>query len=1187
MDGLDLNKFIKYCLGYIQLTRQRAFAVQQKSAVEFPKKYFELSGLLNGEEDDALGETIALPLFYDLDPKEVKKEQRDEYEKQKMFAAKIEDIYNKYRNDPFTKQIAFSFGYFEIEIPIELEGEELESIENGESEPPPKQVKIDRYPLFSLIVKIEKEEKGKYVVYAVDQDIQVNLGVLEPVLGENLYYQLLDDVGKKEMDGLFSLPLKNIEIFTEVWHKIKTVLKHTKANFDEDSFKLEEMRIAIAPRANYFLAEDLQKLAKVDQDAMKDTSLCSWTSNEGISGTSEIPEEKDLYFPFLYDKYKLKVLSVINNKGAIVQGPPGTGKSETIANLLCHLAAHGKRVLFVSQKAQALKVVKDKLRKLDVKYLFGYIPNPSSAQLGEDDEADSISPQLAGLGAHIDSMGYKFYPRKAGIAQHGDGVSGNVSLAHPTALKAKLKNDFNQTIEVQRKAWKLDQEFKALALFDLPVGNPSAFTSNFSESNRKEVNHLKDVISSAIKTTQKYDESESKNGFDGLFGKINLREKSFATATYKIKEDIARSGFDGHAQMLRGINNFMRNMRLGGVRSELPREVRDYIDQELKKDISRNDACKLFEDLHVYFCHHENLINLEQAKKKLSATLEAIGLSDKEFGAIEEVIGKTGENVTDVKEKVLRTRVLRKELHELGKLGVNPNDVTENIKDAETERRDRVALYLQNIVNRNILEKLAQGPTIRQIVARLAKAFGKSKRAFRTFDKLRKDPDNFNAIMDLIPVWIMELDDASRIIPLEAGVFDYVILDEASQCNVAYTLPVMFRAKQALFVGDSEQMRDSTVMFKSNRSFDELARRYGVPEEMQIKASQATVQSVLDIATLRGFLPVPLRYHYRSPNELIGFSNQYFYKPKSKDLIALNNTYLTYKDTNRVMLVHEVKSDWSDEISDNANVAEASEILKLFKELRDDAKYARKSVGILTFFNAQAALLRKTFEDAGFKEDEDNFKISIIEGIQGDEKDIVIYSFVIRSPEQKKRYLPLTGEGGDIRGDINRGRVNVTFSRAKLQVHCFISMPITALPEGIWIKKYLEYVQKHGEVDFYATELRPFDSYFEEEFYALLKAGLKKDYQIRNQVESCGFKLDFAVTNTRTGKQIAIECDGPTHFEDELDEEYGIYVEDDEERQRVLESAGWTFYRVKYLDWLNESFDRKAVIKNLIKLMDD
>jgi very-short-patch-repair endonuclease len=402
---------------------------------------------------------------------------------------------------------------------------------------------------------------------------------------------------------------------------------------------------------------------------------------------------------------------------------------------------------------------------------------------------------------------------------------------------------------------------------------------------------------------------------------------------------------------------------------------------------------------------------------------------------------------------------------------------------------------------------------------------------------------------------------------------------------VAYTLPVMYRSKHALFVGDSEQMRDTTVMFKSNRIFDELAHRYQIPEERQIKATGSAVQSVLDIAYNRGFKDKPLRYHYRSPSELIGFSNQWFYAPKGKELIPINSNYLTFKDTNRIMLVHEIKANDSDEFSDNVNVSEAKAILELFRDLKADNRYSNKSVGILAFFNAQAAFLRELFEKEGFKEDDDNYKISIIEGIQGDEKDIIIYSFVIRSIDQRNRYMPLTGEGGDIRGDVNRGRVNVAFSRARLQVHCFTSLSVHEMPERIWLKKYLEYIQDNGSIEFYSTDIKPFDSHFEQDFYDLIRANLKRGYKIQNQVLSCGFKIDFVISNTATGKRIAVECDGPCHFRNELDEEYGIYIETDEERQHVLEAAGWNFFRVKYSDWINEKFDRKAVLNDLVDLL--
>ena len=87
----------------------------------------------------------------------------------------------------------------------------------------------------------------------------------------------------------------------------------------------------------------------------------------------------------------------------------------------------------------------------------------------------------------------------------------------------------------------------------------------------------------------------------------------------------------------------------------------------------------------------------------------------------------------------------------------------------------------------------------------------------------------------------------------------------------------------------------------------------------------------------------------------------------------------------------------------------------------------------------------------------------------------------------------MTGEGGDIIADINRGRVNVAFSRARLQTHCFVSLPLSEVPDKIWIKKYLQYVQEHGDVSQHFSNLNPFDSYFEEEFYGIAVSLLGPD----------------------------------------------------------------------------------------------
>ena len=1181
----NLANFIRYCLSYIKLTRQRTVAAQQKFSVELPKGYFGLIGLLNGDIDGNAGELINLETFYSLDPKKVTIENQEIYNREKALANKIEEIYNKYRNDQFTKQIVFNFGCFEIEIPIEIDEDELdvEGEENKKEKYLPR-TRIDRYPLFTLPVRIEKEE-GKYVVYPVDTEVQVNIEMLESILGEDLYYQLVEEIGKYEIEGLLSLPFTEADIFINVWHKIKERLRHTDAKFDEDSFTLEEMHIALSPRANYFLAEDLRKLSELTEEEFQDTALISWTRDDELTIETDILHEKDLYFPFLYDKYQLRVMSISNNRAAIVEGPPGTGKSETIANLLCHMAATGKKTLFVSQKAQALKVVKDKLKKLNVKYLFGYIPNPRSTQLGEEDELDSVATQLSALDSHIEKMGYKLHPRGRTLKNKDtEDLNPEPSLVSVVNERLQLKESFITAIETERKIWQLHQELKNLSDYDISVSDITCFERSFPLPQWQEIKTLKADIEKLSNVIHEYREAEHGKKFDKLFSNLDLHGTKYSEAVGKIKYDVERSGYDRHSRIMRKINNTLRKLRLSKYRFQLPREILDYIDKLIDEDISRNEAKKSLENLYNCCRHYENIKELKDLKKHLQDSLYTCGTSDDEFQTLDNLVTSSQLNeIEEIKNKILRVYEIKKELEKLKTRNVN--ELSTTLKEVEKSRSERIALYIQNITDKNIVEKWKQSITVRQIIKKLAKAFGKSKRAFKTFDSLRKDPDNFNAILDLIPVWIMELDDASRIIPLEAGIFDYVILDEASQCNVAYTLPAMFRAKRALFFGDSEQMRDNTIIFKSNKSFDELAHRYHIPEELQIKATGSGVQSVLDIASLRGLFPVPLRYHYRSPNELIGFGNRYFYRPKGKELIPLNSNYLTYKNTDRIMILHHVDSDWSEEISDKVNVAEARAIFELFKELRSDDRYRDKSVGILSFFDAQATYIRDLFEKEGYKEEEDNYKVSIIEGIQGDEKDIIIYSFVIRTPDQKNKYVPLTGEGGDIQADINKGRVNVAFSRARLQVHCFVSMPIHEFPEKIWIKKYLKYVEENGKVDFYSTDLKPFDSYFEEEFYNLARSGLKRGYTIQNQVESCGFKIDFVMSETRNGKKIAVECDGPTHFSDELDEEYGIYVEDDEERQRVLEAAGWTFYRIKYSDWIDQKFDRNSVVNDIIGIL--
>ncbi|HEY0933172.1 MAG TPA: AAA domain-containing protein, partial [Trebonia sp.] len=75
-------------------------------------------------------------------------------------------------------------------------------------------------------------------------------------------------------------------------------------------------------------------------------------------------------------------LRLAEHRGVTVQGPPGTGKTHTIANLICHLVGHGKRVLVTSQKEQALAVLRDKIPE-SVRDLSVAVLGSSSASIGQ------------------------------------------------------------------------------------------------------------------------------------------------------------------------------------------------------------------------------------------------------------------------------------------------------------------------------------------------------------------------------------------------------------------------------------------------------------------------------------------------------------------------------------------------------------------------------------------------------------------------------------------------------------------------------------------------------------------------------------------------------------------------------------------------------------------------------------
>jgi very-short-patch-repair endonuclease len=78
----------------------------------------------------------------------------------------------------------------------------------------------------------------------------------------------------------------------------------------------------------------------------------------------------DVFAPLNADSSQLVAIDASTKaQDFVLEGPPGTGKSETIANIICHNLAKGKKVLFVAEKMAALNVVYSRLHKIGLDHL--------------------------------------------------------------------------------------------------------------------------------------------------------------------------------------------------------------------------------------------------------------------------------------------------------------------------------------------------------------------------------------------------------------------------------------------------------------------------------------------------------------------------------------------------------------------------------------------------------------------------------------------------------------------------------------------------------------------------------------------------------------------------------------------------------------------------------------------------
>lgn len=396
--------------------------------------------------------------------------------------------------------------------------------------------------------------------------------------------------------------------------------------------------------------------------------------------------------------------------------------------------------------------------------------------------------------------------------------------------------------------------------------------------------------------------------------------------------------------------------------------------------------------------------------------------------------------------------------------------------------------------------------------------------------------EDFAPLLEAFPCWAVTTQVASESLPLEPGLFDVAIIDESSQCDIAGCIPILFRAKRAIIVGDDKQLPHLSFLEKAKEQ--SFLNKYNIPDKYQLMWRYRT-NSLFDVAHYYSTSSVLLDEHFRSYPEIIEFSNKEFYGSRLKIMKRRVSADKTCCIELNVLDNARVDPD------STRNMAEVEKIMeKIHGIIQGDENC---SIGIISPFRGQVELVKKALYQVFSSEiiRKHRIEAGTAHTFQGDERDIMFLSFTV-APNSHHQSITFAQKPN---------LFNVAVTRARKKLVCYISRPPETLPPGI-LRDYLEYIQT---VSLEAGIIEPDDPVRKEIRQLLENEGLT----VLNDIEIGGYVVDFLVSNG--DKMLILETAG---FKDK-----NIL-----EKHDTLERCGWNIAYITSREW---SYSKKACVNKV------
>lgn len=413
---------------------------------------------------------------------------------------------------------------------------------------------------------------------------------------------------------------------------------------------------------------------------------------------------------------------------------------------------------------------------------------------------------------------------------------------------------------------------------------------------------------------------------------------------------------------------------------------------------------------------------------------------------------------------------------------------------------------------------------------------------------------------DAVPCWVMSHAKVSETLPATLGAFDLVIVDEASQSDL-WALPAVLRGKKILVVGDDRQVSPDGGFISAVR-IQELKDRF--LSDQPHAAVLTPEKSLYDIAsTVFAAQKVMLREHFRCVPPIIEYSNQHFYKDFIQPLRIPKMSQRIDPPLVDIYVPHGIRD------KRDINRAEAEAIVAEIQAIITNPQFENRTLGVVTLLGPEQGkfidtLVRERCDAAELHRRK--FACGDARTFQGAERHIIFLSLVIDSSGTRA-----------LSDQSSEQRFNVAASRAQDRMYLVRSVKLSELSAsgkdlraGL-LQHFSMPVEQQGEREGEKSLIDLCESGFERDVYNEL---VNRGYRVIPQVKAGAFRIDMVVEGANDAR-LAIELDG--------DEFHGPdRWQADISRQRVLERAGWVFWRCFASTW---SMRRQDVLNELLARM--